>query len=805
MTTGDSERAELRVRGVSELGEHWYGWQVFVPEDWRPAERGPEGGGNDIITQWHRGGRLPKWARGHPMTLNIGDDGKYRLTWNYGGPDRVEKEAVLEQINANDDKGKWTHWAFHVKWAKEDTPGGGFMRLYHNGSLVFSHDGPNHENLKTWMMWKAGIYHGNPSALPNDPYVLLGDNYVLADAASSLAEVNPYLEAGKANGSPGTAQCTASGEESGTQLNLTLRGKQLRIEANLPSGTRQFEMRIESSRNNPITRFSAISPYDRDMERRRARYNRSPHDTWFPVVDIELEQGMEGVCIFKGDPSGAYTFGGPYYDDQAELSKTIVVPSGRLEYWENSLRVPTKDIEIERFYLRKTYPALLDEFRHTINLLSVDWNGTVSLHVETDQGMRELASGQIGCGQMAWVDRELEAYKGKGMSRERLIAALSALITDGMRRQNTNPHSPTYGSFHTFYDFDAKLHRTAYWLWGGSPIVKMVCDAIRLPEIQSRFDTEDLVHRVDKVGQLYLKYQVRAADHPSRGSFLVIWTRKPSGYRKWVGTSDSGIMHKWAILPLYHATGNPAYLEAARFWSLEKGRLLKRHEILPHYYLYDENRFNEGILDETGWDPEGHEALYLATGEDIHRQIARTYMDKHMAKFQNENGLWNRSYDIARRQAYPPSHMTRGMGWAMEGLLAMNTVFPDTIYLDYARKMAEHLVTHQRPDGSWYWVFDAEEGSDPAVTTEKGTPLWSFLFYRLYHATQDERYLVTARKALMWCLEHQYTGPDPEAIGGLVGRTNASMVGYRYFYDATCAYATGFFGLAILEELKLSE
>ena len=50
------ERAEIRVHGISELGEYWYGWQVLLPEDWRPALQSEQGGGADIITQWHRGG-----------------------------------------------------------------------------------------------------------------------------------------------------------------------------------------------------------------------------------------------------------------------------------------------------------------------------------------------------------------------------------------------------------------------------------------------------------------------------------------------------------------------------------------------------------------------------------------------------------------------------------------------------------------------------------------------------------------------------------------------------------------------------
>ncbi len=127
------------------------------------------------------------------MTLNINDEGEYGMNWNFGGPERTKKNATITGICAFEDRGKWTSWAFHVKWAREDTPGGGFMKLYHNGELVFSDVGPNHENIRTWMMWKAGIYHGNPSTLPTDPYVIYGDNYIMTGPEGDLSKVNPYL------------------------------------------------------------------------------------------------------------------------------------------------------------------------------------------------------------------------------------------------------------------------------------------------------------------------------------------------------------------------------------------------------------------------------------------------------------------------------------------------------------------------------------------------------------------------------------------------------------------------------------
>ena len=135
--------------------------------------------------------------------------------------------------------------------------------------------------------------------------------------------------------------------------------------------------------------------------------------------------------------------------------------------------------------------------------------------------------------------------------------------------------------------------------------------------------------------------------------------------------------------------------------------------------------------------------------------------------------------------------------------MAMNRMYPDTVYLAYARQIADHLIQHQLPDGSWSFYLNR----DPADwgIGEKATALWSMHFYHLYRATGEKIYLETARKALLWCLENQYTGPDPEAIGGLPGRSPASMVGIRPFFHATCSYTTGFFGMAILQELALMD
>jgi hypothetical protein len=145
--------------------------------------------------------------------------------------------------------------------------------------------------------------------------------------------------------------------------------------------------------------------------------------------------------------------------------------------------------------------------------------------------------------------------------------------------------------------------------------------------------------------------------------------------------------------------------------------------------------------------------------------------------------------------------MTRGQGWAMMGLLASHRMMPEGGYLEHARRMAAHLLDAQHPEG--YWAFRFDQPVHEVGISEKGTTLWSLLFYRLYRETGEARYLETARKALLWALAAQYTGEDPNAAGGIVGRSPASGVVYRRWFPLICSYTMAWHGLAILQELEL--
>ncbi len=598
---------------------------------------------------------------------------------------------------------------------------------------------------------------------------------------------------------------TEANSQDKASLKLKIEGKKLIVEGYIPDGYTQFSLRVYSDRNDKISRFTDLTPKNLEYDQYKSRYDQMKNDFWYPVVDLELQPGMVGICRFETDVKGEIYAGTPYFRTSDPITPTYIIPGNKLDYWENSLFIkPKEGNEIKEFYLQNTYPVLLRNFVHVFTLLSDDWGGKVALYADNGSGEVLLTEQMISGSNRTKNLTGLEELKGSGISKERLLYALEAAVDEGMRRQVVNPHSPMEGSFHTFYELEARTYRTAYWTWGGSSLVKMVLDASSLPEMEGKLDKKELLSKLERIGQLYLKYQVLEQGHPSRGGFLVIWTSRgaePYGYRKWIGTSDSGVIVRWALIPLFLATGDTTYLEAAKFWAEEQDKLMDEHKVLPHKYYYDLNEFNPGILDETGWDPEGHAALYEVTNIDLYREIGKRYMDHRMVNFGRDDGMWQRNYNIETGESTPTAHMTRGTGWAMEGLLAMNRMYPNDIYLDYARKMADHLVKSQLPEGSWPFIFT--ESPEKFGITEKGTALWSLLFYQLYEATKDKQYLSAARKALTWCLDNQYTGPDPEALGGIFGSTRASAVGYRYYYDVSCAYTTGFFGLAILEELKL--
>jgi uncharacterized protein YyaL (SSP411 family) len=204
-------------------------------------------------------------------------------------------------------------------------------------------------------------------------------------------------------------------------------------------------------------------------------------------------------------------------------------------------------------------------------------------------------------------------------------------------------------------------------------------------------------------------------------------------------------------------------------------------------------------MNEAGFGVEGIADLFAATGETWVRDVGRRYIEQLTRVLEAPDGRWHRHFFRHDREVNPADDATRGMGWAMEGLTAAYRMGLGDHYLEKAVKMGRHLLEHQRADGSWgvqYTDRSAEQSAD-----DKGTPLWSVLFYRMHTLTGDGQYLHAARAARDWTASQLYSGHDPDGVGGIP--TTAPNGGIIYWprYQLSCLYSVGFAAIAMEHEL----
>lgn len=577
------------------------------------------------------------------------------------------------------------------------------------------------------------------------------------------------------------------------KLEVRKDGTALEIRASAPKGAGQVELRLYSSRNAAISKFTDNSPLDpqprdwQDMKR----------ETWYPVVDVELQPEMAGVAIFDPAPPAAVAINGMFYREKLPLRARMEFPANRLELWENPIWVDSRDPVLRSFYLRR--PVSPGELRHTVRLASQEWSGRVTLHSVQAGGGRELAAVAI-----AAPSRPAGPPRPGKLDRKNLADSLAATVRFTLRSQNWNAKSPLDGGLHLFYDLDAKVHRSSHWIWGWGPSVRMLLDAEKIPEVAARFEKGQLLKAAGAIGRASLRFQLNQKGHPADAVPTSRWERNPRfeyGHREALTASDGNFLSGWAWIPLYEATKDERYLEAAKRLAISTGRISQMFEIVPQNYWTDDGTWSDNTMDESGFGTEGFAELFRVTGDPTYREIGRRYIEQHLATLQRDDGLWNRNWYRSKKWAEPTPFHTRGQGWAMEGLLASHRMIPDGKYRALAVRMAERLLAAQQPEG--YWTFYFTQPKEKVGIGGKSTALWSMLMYRLYRLTGDERHLRSARAALSWLIAIQYTGPDVQAEGGIVEVNPHSAVGYRPWYRVACTYGSAFFGLAVLEELEI--
>ena len=570
------------------------------------------------------------------------------------------------------------------------------------------------------------------------------------------------------------------------------------INLTVPLETKDVELRVRSARNRPISKITDISP-NHPAPQTVLPSPKPDKEVWYPVVDAQLNAGLTAVLRWQTAPRLVAV--NHHFHGQTEVGqREMRVDATMLESWENNVYCEPA-VALEDFYLSAKVPVVDGCLRYAVLPLCQEWAGSIAIvDAKTGQEIEVARCKPKSTGVSPAGEPPLAM-----LSRESVERSLLDSVNYILRAQNRNPTSPTFGGLHLFYDLDARTYRSSYWIWGAGPAVSALLEAGRIPAIAKNFALNHLAATADQIGRSSLGLRIMDPSHPAYGIPISRWRRAielPFGFEQCAAPSDANFLSGWAWLPLYRETGNPEYLKAAELLAASTARLMKDYELVPQDYYVDRHEWSEHTIDESGFGVEGLGELYAVTGDRRYQQQADAYMKQHLAKLSRADGLWERGWN-RKTGVMPTIRMTRGLGWAMEGLLAANQAVPEGGYLGHARRLAEPMMKWQRPDGSW--VFIADQSVEKVGISEKGTALWSLLFYKLYHVTGEASHLAAARKALSWCIANQYRGPDLEARGGIVGVTEHSAVGagHRAFFRVTCAYTSGFAALAAVEELKI--
>ena len=569
---------------------------------------------------------------------------------------------------------------------------------------------------------------------------------------------------------------------------------------------RKVRFEIFSNRNDRISRMSDISEFDPDQTPGTERYSKNL-DIWFPVVDIGVEPSMYGKAVIEGAETCHINSYFNFDETRVEEQNAIFSPAV-LTHWENGLWIGNKDAFVRSFAMVKesfAVPSISQYAACEFTPLTEDWGGRVRVYFQGDDGTWMY----YGEGESRQKKRQDFGKTGSGSLEE----AVNLCIDYLMNSVNHSVNNPYNGGLYLFYDWDSGCYRNGQWPWSWGPAIRFLLECAGLAEkpdgiIKIHRPAEELRQTARRIGEVTLKFQICQKGHPADGFGTTRYTPRnfsDVGYQELINSgSDTGFLCGWGWMPLYHETGQRRYLDAAKTYLKALDRLLKQFIIPPQEWLPAGQDWTEFTIDESGFGTEGIEAVYRTVGDEFYKELCSSYMDRHLQIFEREDGLWERQYNFKTGSIEPTIYMTRGLGWAMEGLLAAYRCCPERKdYLEKAEKMADILKKHQREDGSWGFCFRDKDNRQG--TADKGTALWCLLFYMLYRENHKERYLETARKALAWCMRNQYTGENVHARGGIISVSGESGVTYRSYFRLCCQYTTAFLGLALLEEVKWEE
>jgi len=354
---------------------------------------------------------------------------------------------------------------------------------------------------------------------------------------------------------------------------------------------------------------------------------------------------------------------------------------------------------------------------------------------------------------------------------------------------NTFKSSRFHGTFFAAYDLDNRSFRLNSWVWCSAIVVKAL-----LGEYKLTGDDKHLQLAKETVKAM-LRFQRQEGDEA--GGIMVrwdVWPDSPIGIVPWLAPNDSAIIGSYALLPLYQATGDTKYLNAA----VKIGEWILRRGMTEGGQLYVGYREDLGVWDKSwlyvdaGFTGTLFEELFWITGEARWKEALRLFIDDFIQRFGCEEGCFYRTWYAAREM--DRGIFARGQGWALDGLISAYRVLKEREYLQKIMACADYLVEHQNANGSWNYMLNIEDSGE----CNKGTPVIAYHLLRLSELIPEAtKYISSAKKALEWCEEHQYRGPDQFAVGGIHARNAEGCIVAFPNTDTIFTYGVAYYLLAL--------